>query len=214
MENKEQFGKLIIWLRERDGLSQKDLAEKLYVVPSTVCKWEKGGSVPDSEKLKLISDLFQIPYEDFLDPEKALAKLRAEPLMPESEPELESKAKHKRHRWICIATGITIVIAYIVSVIFSAHNQSDEWMILDTYEQYIDDPVFGRVYEISYIVNIYPEPEAMDEFEYDQVLPYAQRLELETDVVKVLYFDNETAWEKGDAPGCSSYLFMSNSEED
>ncbi|MCD7752679.1 MAG: helix-turn-helix domain-containing protein [Lachnospiraceae bacterium] len=224
MENKEQFGKLIIWLRERDGLSQKELAEKLYVVPSAVCKWEKGRSVPDREKLKLISELFQIPYEDLLDPETTLLKIKSVPVMSqlEQKPKLEQESKHeqepkpkrKRYRWICIAAVVIIVIISTVGVISDAHNQSDEWMILDTYEQYIDDPGYGTVYEIIYAVNIYPDTEVTREFEEDQVLTYVQQLELETDIVKVSYYDNEAVLKAGEDPGRCSYYFINNYEDD
>ncbi len=231
MENKEQFGKLIIWLRERDGLSQKELAERLYVVPSAVCKWEKGRSVPDREKLRLISELFQIPYEDLLDPEKTLLEMKSGRVMPEPEHEqkpdltfeqepkpelrsgLESKSKRKRHWWIGIATvaGIIICIAGAVSYF---HNQSDEWVILDTYERYIDVPVYGTVYDIAYLVNIYPDTEVMREFENDQILTYVKQLELETDVVRVSYYDNEESFETGENAGRYSYFFLSNYEDD
>ena len=37
---KEAFGKLLIILRKKNGLSQKELAERLPVSTSAVSKWE------------------------------------------------------------------------------------------------------------------------------------------------------------------------------
>lgn len=217
MENKEQFGKLIICLRERDGLSQKELAEKLCVVPSTVCKWEKGGSAPDSEKCRQISELFQIPYEDLLHPEETLAKWKAAPVMSEteseSEPRPESESKRKRHWGIGIAAAVAVVMICIIAAVLYFHNQADEWIILATYEQYIEDPAYGVVYEISYVVNEYPDTEAMREFEEDQVLPYVQQLGLETDIVKISYYDKEAKLEMWENPGRWSYYFLNNYED-
>ena len=42
---KETFGKLLIILRKKNGLSQKELAESLSVSISAVSKWENGGSL-------------------------------------------------------------------------------------------------------------------------------------------------------------------------
>ncbi|GMU15487.1 helix-turn-helix domain-containing protein [Waltera acetigignens] len=41
---KEAFGKLLVILRKKNGLSQKELAERLSVSTSAVSKWENGGS--------------------------------------------------------------------------------------------------------------------------------------------------------------------------
>ena len=39
---KEAFGKLLVILRKKNGLSQKELAERLSVSTSAVSKWENG----------------------------------------------------------------------------------------------------------------------------------------------------------------------------
>ena len=36
------FGERAKYIRERRGLSIKDVARKIYVDPSTLCKWETG----------------------------------------------------------------------------------------------------------------------------------------------------------------------------
>ncbi|MEQ2389240.1 helix-turn-helix transcriptional regulator [Waltera intestinalis] len=41
---REAFGKLLIILRKKNGLSQKELAERLSVSTSAVSKWENGVS--------------------------------------------------------------------------------------------------------------------------------------------------------------------------
>ena len=42
--NKEEFGKFILELRKEKGLTQKELAEKLYISDKAVSKWERGVS--------------------------------------------------------------------------------------------------------------------------------------------------------------------------
>ncbi len=54
MQDKITFGKFIQSKRKESGLSQKALAEKLYVTESAVSKWERGLSYPD---ITMISEI-------------------------------------------------------------------------------------------------------------------------------------------------------------
>ena len=47
MQDKRNFGKYIAEKRKEKGLTQKELANKLYVIPTTISKWERGISYPD-----------------------------------------------------------------------------------------------------------------------------------------------------------------------
>lgn len=53
------------FLRKRDKLSQKELAEKLFVSQQAVGKWEKDTSTPNPEMLAKIADIFGVSI-DFL----------------------------------------------------------------------------------------------------------------------------------------------------
>lgn len=53
-------------LRKSKGLSQEELAIKLNVVRQTVSKWENGLSVPDSDMLISISEVFETPVSTLL----------------------------------------------------------------------------------------------------------------------------------------------------
>ncbi len=52
--------------RKSKGLSQEELALKLHVVRQTISKWEQVLSVPDSEMLLLISEVFETPVSTLL----------------------------------------------------------------------------------------------------------------------------------------------------
>ena len=73
--DKEQFGKLLMTLRKRKGMCQKELADMLSVSTSAVSKWENGKNLPDMMMLKKIADIFQISCDDLHNPEEALVKL-------------------------------------------------------------------------------------------------------------------------------------------
>lgn len=53
-------------LREEKKLTQKELAAKLYVTPSTISKWETGVAVPDIYAITRMSDVFGVPVTELL----------------------------------------------------------------------------------------------------------------------------------------------------
>lgn len=53
-------------LRKEKGMSQEELALKLNVVRQTVSKWEQNLSVPDSEMLVKIAEVFEVPVSRLL----------------------------------------------------------------------------------------------------------------------------------------------------
>lgn len=53
MQDKITFGKFIQSKRKEAGISQKVLAERLYVTESAVSKWERGISYPDITMISL-----------------------------------------------------------------------------------------------------------------------------------------------------------------
>ena len=53
-------------LRKQKGLSQEELSIKLNVVRQTISKWEQGLSVPDSEMLISLPEVFDIPVSKLL----------------------------------------------------------------------------------------------------------------------------------------------------
>lgn len=54
MQDKKSFGKYIAEKRKEVGLTQEELANKLYVIPTTISKWERGVTYPD---ITVITDL-------------------------------------------------------------------------------------------------------------------------------------------------------------
>ena len=57
---------VILDLRMKHGLSQDDLAEKVFVTRQAVSRWETGETVPSTETLKLLSALFNVSINTLL----------------------------------------------------------------------------------------------------------------------------------------------------
>ncbi len=62
METKD----IILELRSRAGLSQEELAEKVFVTRQAVSRWETGETTPNTETLKLLSELFDVSINAIL----------------------------------------------------------------------------------------------------------------------------------------------------
>ena len=53
-------------LRTKRGLSQEELAEKIFVTRQAVSRWEMGETVPNTETLKLLSQFFDVSINTLL----------------------------------------------------------------------------------------------------------------------------------------------------
>lgn len=58
--------KIIYELRTKNGMSQDELAEKVFVTRQAVSRWENGETVPNTETLKLLSRLFDVSINTLL----------------------------------------------------------------------------------------------------------------------------------------------------
>lgn len=68
--NNEKFGLFVAELRKENNLTQKELAEKLYVSDKTISKWERGMSMPNVALLIPIADVFGVTVTELLCGEK------------------------------------------------------------------------------------------------------------------------------------------------
>ncbi len=75
---------ILFELRTKNGLSQDELAEKLFVTRQAVSRWENGETVPNTETLKLLSNLFNVSINTLLgSPRKLICQCCGMPLEDE-----------------------------------------------------------------------------------------------------------------------------------
>ena len=75
---------VIYELRTKKGLSQDELAEKVFVTRQAVSRWENGETVPNTETLKRLSDLFNVSINTLLgSPQKLICQCCGMPLEDE-----------------------------------------------------------------------------------------------------------------------------------
>lgn len=63
---KGQLGKRIAELRKQSGMTQCEMAERLQVTTSALCKWERGQNYPDVEMIARMADLFRVSCDDLI----------------------------------------------------------------------------------------------------------------------------------------------------
>ena len=72
---------VILSLRTKNGLSQDELAEKVFVARQAVSRWENGETVPNPDTLKLLSALFDVSINTLLGaPRKLICQCCGMPL--------------------------------------------------------------------------------------------------------------------------------------
>ena len=57
---------VLLELRTKSGLSQDELAEKVFVTRQAVSRWENGETTPNTETLKLLSSLYNVSINTLL----------------------------------------------------------------------------------------------------------------------------------------------------
>ena len=94
MENKNQnhsVGKTIKLLREKRGLTQVQLAEKINVSDKAVSKWEKDGCNPDFDSLCTLANFFDVTLDY---------------LMIGKKPEVKTVTISKSYQEVSVDTGV------------------------------------------------------------------------------------------------------------
>lgn len=75
-----KFAEKLTILRRRRGWSQEELAAQIGVSRQAVSKWESGQSMPDLDKILILSDLFEVSTDTLLKNDRQLAPVTFEDL--------------------------------------------------------------------------------------------------------------------------------------
>jgi transcriptional regulator with XRE-family HTH domain len=116
------FGEKILQLRKATGLSQEQLAELVGVSRQAISKWETDQSMPEIEKVLLLSKTFSISTDELLGNEAMFATSI-------SSPQLIGIAKNnvkKRHftlGWVTAVMGGILLIIEMFSLRIIQHNE-------------------------------------------------------------------------------------------
>lgn len=88
-----EFNERLQELRKRRGLTQEELAQKLYVSRTAVSRWESGRGYPGIDSLKAIAAYFSITVDELLSSNEALTLA-------------EQEHKCREARWLDLTCGL------------------------------------------------------------------------------------------------------------
>lgn len=117
---KKTIGQFIATLRKANGMTQRQLAEKLNVSDKAVSRWERDESAPDLTLIPVIAEIFNVTSDEILRGEKRNAESQLTPRAVEkSEKQLENligivKFKTGIRGIIAIGIGIFGLIAAMI----------------------------------------------------------------------------------------------------
>lgn len=119
---------IILELRTKNGLSQDDLAKKLYVTRQAVSRWETGETVPNTETLKLLSKLFDVSINTLLgSPRKLICQCCGMPLDDSSiSKEIDGTFNEEYCKW-CYTDGKIIYTFEELTNFLVEHMSNENW---------------------------------------------------------------------------------------
>lgn len=128
---KKTIGGFIAALRKANGMTQKDLAERLNVSDKTVSRWEQDNGAPDLSLIPVIAEVFGVTCDELLRGERKSPELRigsaeeAEP-SPRAEKQLQRLLKSSLSQFqnlTYVAMGISalgLITALICNLAFTS----------------------------------------------------------------------------------------------
>ena len=114
-------------LRTKKGLSQYELAEKVFVTRQAVSRWENGETVPNTETLKLLSALFDVSINTLLgSPRNLICQCCGMPLEDSSiSKELNGEFNEEYCKW-CYTDGKFVYSSMSELLEFLVQHMSNE----------------------------------------------------------------------------------------
>lgn len=153
--DKKEFGSFLAELRKEKGLTQKELAEKLFVSDKAVSKWETGGSIPDVALLMPLAKLLGVTVPELLEcrryaAEESIAPERADAMMStviqltDEERAAAEKARKKIQSWFIGAAVVSLALCLVIYQYFSQFREINPMAVAMP----LMIPLFGLIFGI------------------------------------------------------------------
>lgn len=126
---KKTIGGFIAALRKANGMTQKDLAERLNVSDKTISRWERDDGAPDLAVIPVIAEIFDVTCDELLRGERKSPTERIEiPEDNETSPKGEKQrqrllkstlSQYKNYTYIAIGISVVgIIVALVCNLAF------------------------------------------------------------------------------------------------
>lgn len=136
----KKTGIIILEARKKLNMTQKDLADKLYVSDKAVSKWERGLCFPDISVLIPLTEILNISLYDLLRGEK-MNKKEVEETLKNTINYSNSELKRKKKKYMTMCSIVIAIVVLISSIALIYINKNkDIGAIVDR----------DTIYDISY----------------------------------------------------------------
>ncbi|BAL61895.1 helix-turn-helix domain-containing protein [Melissococcus plutonius] len=108
--------------RNKNGWTQKDLAEKLNVSDKTISSWETGRTYPDISMLLNLSELFNISLDEFMRGDSKMIK------------KIDKDLKLTKTYKLFLIIGVTLILC--IAVFLNLYQGRNEW--IDRFNPFMD----------------------------------------------------------------------------
>lgn len=120
--NQEKIGKFIRELRKEKGMSQTNLAEKLYLSRNAVSRWENGHNLPDSSTFTLLAEIFDVSTDELLLGKRIDKKERQNKVSELTLTMVDDRHKQNKIIRRLIITLITLLLTFLGYYFINSYN--------------------------------------------------------------------------------------------
>lgn len=117
-----KFSKFIKELRLERGLSQEQLAEKLFVHRTTVNKWENEDIIPLNDKLISIANFFDVSIDELLNGKRNERNIDTTPTNNTLVTLIKSKSRSKKVIIFLVSGLLIVLVAFLLYYFVSTYN--------------------------------------------------------------------------------------------
>ena len=179
----KKTGTIILDARKKLNMTQKDLADKLYVSDKAVSKWERGLCFPDISVLIPLTEILKISLYDLLRGER-MNKAEVEKTLKDTINYSNSELKRKKKKYLTISSiivGVIALVSLVTLVVVGKDNGISALVDKDT------------IYDISYYTDYKTTIESAESEKIELIvmkmpLSWKERtFKIEEDTIKVNY---------------------------
>lgn len=127
--DQHKIGEFLKELRKEKGLTQEELADRLYVTRRTVSRWETGSNLPDLEVLVELADLYDVDMRDIFNGQRRENNMDNEikdTLLQAADYTQEIREDVKKRMNIMFILAIVAMVLYLATI-FGPDTDSHLW---------------------------------------------------------------------------------------
>ena len=131
--DQRRIGEFLKELRKEKGLTQEQLADKLFVTRRTVSRWETGSNMPDLEVLVELADLYDVDLRDIFNGQRRddnMDKELKDTLLQAADYTQELKEKVKKRMNLMFIGAMIAMVLYLIAIFFAPDIYTGLWGLM------------------------------------------------------------------------------------